>query len=111
MATPSNKRRIITLEEKKKIIEASAKANPKKSLKDLSEEFGMPRSTIKTILDNKDSILGAIEEGSKAKRSHLLPTKHEDLEEAVLRWFKAARNENVPISGPLLTVSLINISW
>ena len=53
--------------------------------------------------------IGAIDEGSKAKRSHLLPAKHEDLEAAVLRWFKAARSENIPISGLLLAVRLVYI--
>jgi hypothetical protein len=103
MATPSKKRKIITLDVKKQVIDAS----PGKKLKDLSEQFGLSVPTIQTILKNKTTILCAIEEGTEAKRSHIKQVKHEDLEEALLQWFKVARSTNAPMSGPLLAVRLV----
>lgn len=104
MATPSKKRNVIRLEVKKKIIEASAK----KTRDELSKEFGYPVATIKCILGrDRKAILEAIDEGTEAKRACLKPVKHEDLEEAVLRWFKAVRSENVEVSGPLLAVRFV----
>ena len=35
-------------------------------------------------------------------RKQMSKAKHEDLEAALLVWFKQARYQNVPISGPLL---------
>uniref|UniRef100_A0A915EAH2 HTH CENPB-type domain-containing protein n=1 Tax=Ditylenchus dipsaci TaxID=166011 RepID=A0A915EAH2_9BILA len=55
-------------------------------------------------IDPRDraAILRAIDRSGEAKRTRLYPVKHDDLEEAILRWFKAARSENVEMSGPLL---------
>ena len=101
----SKKRRLVTLETKKQIIEASANKNPKK----LSEQFGLPQSTVKTILRDKAAILKAISTGAEGKRVKLRGAKHEDLEEAVLQWLKHQRSHNVPISGPLLVVRFLSL--
>jgi hypothetical protein len=101
MSTPSRKRRVISLDLKKKIIDAST--DTKKS-DDLSKQFGVPASSIRNILRDKAAILKAIEEGGEAKRVKLRGAKQEDLEEAVLQWFKSVRSNNMQISGPLLAV-------
>ncbi|GFV18231.1 tigger transposable element-derived protein 4 [Trichonephila clavipes] len=36
------------------------------------------------------------------KRKRIKTAKHEDLEMALLAWFKQARSQNVSISGPLM---------
>ena len=38
----------------------------------------------------------------KPARKPMRKAKHEDLEAALLVWFKQARSQNAPISGPLL---------
>ena len=48
MVTPSKKRRIITLDEKKKVIDASTSL--KKSLKDLSDQFEMQQESLDYLL-------------------------------------------------------------
>lgn len=104
MGTPTRKRNVITLEVKKKIIEDSGK----KSREELSKEFELPPTTIKSILGrDRKAIIEAVNEGSKAKRARSKPAMIEDLEEAVLRWFKVVRSENVRISGPLLAVKFL----
>jgi transposase-like protein len=108
MSTPKRKRQTISIEVKKKIIDASA-ADSSKSYADLAKEFSddkitLSKSNIQTILDGKQKVLDAIEKGVGAKRAHLKPEKHADLEMAVLTWFQQIRSQNVAVSGPLLKV-------
>lgn len=63
-ATPS-KRRVITIDVKKQIIEASTSKN----ITDLCQQFGLPRSTVTGILKNKLTILRGIDDGGEATRA------------------------------------------
>jgi len=99
MSTPANKkRRVITLQTKKAIIEASGNKNSVQ----LSKEFDLAPSTIRTILAGKASILGAINEGNSTKRVRMKRAKNVDLEEGVMRWVKTVRSQNISLTGPLL---------
>uniref|UniRef100_A0A915D165 HTH CENPB-type domain-containing protein n=1 Tax=Ditylenchus dipsaci TaxID=166011 RepID=A0A915D165_9BILA len=69
---------------------------------ELGKKFKLQPSTVRSILGDRAAILRAIDRSGEAKRTRLYPVKHDDLEEAILRWFKAARSENVEMSGPLL---------
>jgi len=107
METPNTrkrKRQTISLDEKQLIIEAS-KAKPKTS--DLVAHFNnkYKESAIRGILKKKDDIQKAIDDGAGGKRSILRSVKHPELEEAVLKWLKEVRSENVPVNGPLLKVT------
>lgn len=101
--TPKRKRQQISVETKKQIIDASAT----KSYNDLATDFKLSKSTISTIVKDKETILAAIDGGTKAKRKRLRTAKDTDLEAAVLTWFQQVRSQNVIISGPLLKVILI----
>jgi len=103
MSAQKRKRQTISIEIKKQIIDASSVGN---SLGDLATKFGIPRSTIQGIIQKKDDILEAIDSGVSGKRAHLKPAKYEDLEYAVLTWFKQVRTQNVVIDGPTLQVKL-----
>lgn len=102
MTTPIKKRRVITLDMKKDIVEASSKKN----LTNLSKQFGLPCSTVQSILKQKQGILSAVDEGGEAKRARLKKVKSENLEKALLQWFKSARSENVQMSGEIIKVAL-----
>jgi hypothetical protein len=99
------KRSVITLETKRQIIEASAG----KSSSDLGKQFNLPPTTIRTILQSKETVLGAIERGNEAKRACIQPVKHANLEKAVFLWIKTVRSQNVPLSGPIVMVNLLFI--
>ena len=76
MTTPK-KRRALTLEEKKAVIEAAkGESNQTK----LAKRFDIPRGTLQGILNNKEAILQAIDDGSKAKRARLTTGKNENLD-------------------------------
>src|SRR5689334_839124 len=99
MSTPTTKKgRVITLDVKRRIIDASV---GKKS-EELEKQFNIPASTIRNILSSKETIRKAVDEGGKAKRIHIKSAKHEDLEKALLQWFKAAKSENIDILGEIL---------
>uniref|UniRef100_A0A915D173 HTH psq-type domain-containing protein n=1 Tax=Ditylenchus dipsaci TaxID=166011 RepID=A0A915D173_9BILA len=101
MSTPSKKRRVIPLQDKKRII---ARVDEKKSYAEIGTEFGgLSKSTISTILKERKAVLSANEEGRNAKRARMKTAAHDDLEESVLQWLKDARSENIPVNGPLLT--------
>lgn len=104
MEIPIKKRRVITLQEKKKIIETSEEG---KSMAEVGKQFGLSKATVQTILRDKPAIIGAINEGGEAKRARLTAVKHEDLEEAVLRWCKLVRSQNVALTGPLVMVCFL----
>lgn len=78
MSSPNRKRSKITLETKKKIIDVSANQNST----ELGKQFELPPSTIRRILQNKRSILNALEQGNEAKRIVLRPVKHVNIDEA-----------------------------
>ena len=95
----AQKRRKLTLEDKKKIIDRAAE---NVSRVELAKRFGVPRTTIIGILNARDSIEKAIECGDSTKRSRIKPTRHDELEKAILTWFKQVRSQNVPVTGQLL---------
>lgn len=71
--------------------------------KDVAVKYGIPRSTVSTILKNKTKVIDAIESGNvRANRKRLKKGNFENVDDAVLQWFKAKRNQNVPVSGPLI---------
>lgn len=64
-------------------------------------EFGFINSTVKMIWKNKTKIISEFEQkGSRIKQ--FWKTEQSDVDEALLKWFKKHRSENVPVSGLLL---------
>lgn len=93
-----NKRRIFSVEEKANII---WRLEAGESNKKLAQEFSVSHSTISTIFKGKEKTQKSFEE-SKLKRKKNRNSQHEDIESALLSWFKTQRSVNVPISGPIL---------
>ena len=70
---------------------------------DIATEWGIPQSTLSTIMKNKESLIAQYEKQScTPDRKRMKMAAHPDIEEALLMWFKAARAENIPISGPIM---------
>lgn len=81
-----------------KLVESGAK---KKS--DVAKEFGIPASTLSTILKNKGKTLEAWNSNEiSVTRKRLREPHFEDIEDCTIKWFKQARDNNIPISGPTL---------
>ena len=58
-------------------------------------------STVSTIWKSRETIKKSFET-DHTKQKRLRGTQFEDVEEALLTWFKIQRSNNVPINGPLL---------
>ena len=96
----SQKRKSITLERKMEIFRA-VDSGRKKS--DVAREFGLSSSTMSTLFKNKDRIT---EQYDSAKfdpsRKRFRTAALDDVEEALMKWFRDVRDKNLPVSGPLL---------
>lgn len=94
------KRKVLSIEEKVKVIREIENGRKKA---DVCRKFGLVNSTVQTIWKNKTKIIDAFEQnGSRIKR--LRKPERSDVDEALLKWFKQQRSDNIPVSGPLLMV-------
>ena len=74
-----------------------------KSKKQIADNYGLAFSTLSTWVKKADEIKNAYLNGDYcAKRKRLRPAGYPEVEEALLKWFKAARDQNVPITGPFM---------
>ncbi|XP_054259576.1 tigger transposable element-derived protein 6-like [Macrosteles quadrilineatus] len=92
------KRCALSVDTKRKIIKC-VEENPTKKKTEIAKEFGIPPSTLATILKRKDKfdnddLCSAIK---KLKSCEL-----KDVEECVLKWLKQCRDKNIAVSGPIL---------
>uniref|UniRef100_H3A7X5 HTH CENPB-type domain-containing protein n=1 Tax=Latimeria chalumnae TaxID=7897 RepID=H3A7X5_LATCH len=61
--------------------------------KAIANESGILPNTLSTILKNRDKIVNAYNSSDFTKK---------EVEDALHMWFKSARNDNIPLSGPIL---------
>ena len=92
-------RKNLTLNEKKQIIEA---ASDNVTQTELAKRFEVPRTTIIGIIKSKEMIQNAIESGNASKRIRIKSSRNEELEQAILIWFKQVRSQNISVIGQLL---------
>ncbi|KAL4121029.1 hypothetical protein QTP88_013614 [Uroleucon formosanum] len=94
----SNKRRrCFTIAEKVKIERLKSGV----SNKDLCQELGISQSTLFTIWKSKDQIKRVFQKDVTSNK-RLKCSQHQDVDQALLEWFKIQRSKNIPISGPIL---------
>ncbi|XP_065218086.1 tigger transposable element-derived protein 6-like [Planococcus citri] len=93
-------RKVLSLAEKLSIINECDKNVGAKQC-DLAKSFGIPTSSLRTILSKRKAIEDASEE-FESKRKKIRCGKHDELEKILLDWFTQARAMNIPIDGPLL---------
>lgn len=96
-ANMASKRKSLCIEEKVLLIR-SIEAGEK--ISDVGRRSGFSRSTVSTIWKNKEKILQAEENGKFAKK--LKKPQYEDLDQAMLSWFYRQRQNNMPVSGPIM---------
>ena len=101
MATLTRKRKEIPLETKYETIQCVEMGNEPK--KDATARFDILPNTLSTILKNKEKILESYEKStiSPARKRHR-SSAHENMDVALYEWFKEKRNQNFPISEPIL---------
>lgn len=97
---PAKKRKQFSLSEKVDILR-QLEEGKKQAV--VAKEHGVARSTIATILKDKEKIMKC------QLQSHLAPSRKrlrlgdfQRVDSAVLTWFKDVRAQNVPVSGPMI---------
>ena len=91
----------LTIKKKLEIVDRVEGLPPGKKKKDIAAEYGIPCSTLSTILKKKDSLRESHSFGSSKKKRQRDPTKV-DVDEALFQWFTAARAQSIPIRGEVL---------
>ena len=92
----SNKHKQTALELQDKIsIINDIKAGKKQTV--VAATLNLSRKTINSIWQNREKIRQAYEASGNNKRKRLRTAAFDDVEEAVLKWFKFVRSENIPL--------------
>ena len=89
------KRKAYSIDFKLKLLAEVDKGRKKQ---DICREFGLPKSSLSTILKDRSKLDLDLAPTRKSAQS----LKHSDVDEAVLIWFKQVLSSGVPVSGPLL---------
>lgn len=69
-----------------------------KKKKEIAKEFGIPSSTLSTILKNKATILEKFADGL-GKRKKLKTCEFPDMEKCLMMWITQCRTQNIPVDG------------
>ena len=101
MVHASKKRKVMTLDERRRVIQFS---NQGESARKIAERFGVGKTQVQTIIGNKEAISKEWESGlsGKIKYTQARKTRYENLNKLVWQWFSTPRAKEVPISGRLL---------
>ncbi|XP_050049998.1 tigger transposable element-derived protein 6-like [Dermacentor andersoni] len=98
------KRRQFSLKEK---VEILMQLNAGRKQVDLCRERDIPPSTMATMLKDREKILKLHRESQLApSRKRLRLGNYQNVAAAVLTWFKDARQNDVPLSGPIIQENL-----
>lgn len=93
------KRKSLSISEKLQILRKYDE-NSTLNQKDFSESVGIPSSSLRTIIKNRDAITDAAKGGCKRKK--VRSGKYEDVEEIVIEWIHQSRDASIPLSGPII---------
>uniref|UniRef100_A0A8C4SC05 HTH CENPB-type domain-containing protein n=1 Tax=Erpetoichthys calabaricus TaxID=27687 RepID=A0A8C4SC05_ERPCA len=95
------KQTAISLKMKMELLKAVDQKQKTKT--EICKDFDIANSILSTIIKKREQITEMFERSKfEPERKRMRTAKHEDLETALLLWFKQARSQNAPISGPLM---------
>lgn len=103
----SVKRKTILLEEKVEVVKFLSAGNKQS---EACKRFHLASSTVNRIWKEKNAITEQYKESPNKKIKRRKKTQHEDLDEAVLCWFKQQRSSCKPISGPILKEKALQLA-
>lgn len=97
MDSTNKKRRLLKITTKLAIFRAIDEGRQKK---DVAVTFGIPPSTLTSILKNRGKTEETVYRGCTNKKTRAV--KYEDLDKGIFDWLMEGRARNIPISGPIL---------
>ena len=99
----SRKRKILSLEERIKVIERSEKGM--ETAKSIAESLGVGKTQIRSIFLDKEKIIETWKQGVCGSDRKYIKARNcafKDVNELVWEWFTIARSKNIPITGRLI---------
>ena len=100
MSNAKRPRIVATLEDKFKALNDLEQGE---SRMDVMKKYGVKKSTLGDWIKNKEDILRRFKSNSKnTKKKIEKACKWPNVDEALCKWFKQTRTDNVPVSGPIL---------
>ena len=79
-----------------------AKKNPGVGTRRIAEIFKCGRTQVQAILKTKESIIADFETNAPASRKCSHGTRYQNVDDAVYEWYRLAREQLVPVPGPML---------
>jgi len=67
----------------------------------LYHKLGINQSTLSIIWKSKDQIKSVFQKFVTSNKK-IKSSQHQDVEQALLKWFKIQRSKNIPIHGPII---------
>ena len=101
------KRKDLNLSEKVLVLKELENKNTQAAI---AKKFGISQAQVCSIAKKKDIILQNHKHGENLFRKRKRKASHEDIDEALFRWFKQARSRNAPINGPILKEKACNLA-
>ena len=95
-----------SLETKYQAISEAERGGSKKAV---AEKFGIPPNTLSTWIKNSEKIKAQYW-GGGSERKKVRLCEYPDIEDALTTWFKAARAENIAISGPIIQAQAVKFA-
>ncbi|XP_075229665.1 uncharacterized protein LOC142329169 isoform X23 [Lycorma delicatula] len=95
-----SKRKCISVSKKISVIYEVDKGVKKK---DIAQKYGIPASSLSTILKNRHVILQQLDRRKEnLSRKKLRGSTYDDIDEAILKWMTVMREKKLPLSGTLI---------
>ena len=83
---PGSKRKTVSLETKVALIRAVENG---KRQAELCRDYGLPKSTVATIVGNKKKIMTAFEQNKmKPEKMRMRGSDYQELEDVLLKWYQ-----------------------
>ncbi|KAH6938412.1 hypothetical protein HPB50_009142 [Hyalomma asiaticum] len=105
MVAQKHAHHVLTLEKKTDIILDFESCSCTKLV--LATKHGIPKSSLTRIL-HKEKLRDAFESSRfRPQRKRLRQGHYEELEKCLVLWLRRARNQNIPINGPLIRAKAV----
>ena len=75
----------------------------------LAEFFNVPRTTLNTVLKNRDNILERTEAGTSFG-FRIKDAKYQEVNDCVLTWFKQLLGQKIPCDGPMIQAKALDFA-
>ena len=95
------KRQELDLKTRYEVVRFKEK-NPHVSARKLADQFKCGKTQIQAILLKKDEILRDYESNLNGNIKRVRGPQHEEIDKALLDWFRKARSKTIPVTGPML---------